>query len=105
MAKENTGIIVKIAGPVVDIHFAGTLPAINEALKVSFDEKELTLEVALLLGDKEVRALALGSTDGLSRGMEVIATGAPISVPVGDVTLGRMFNVLGESIDDQKALD
>ncbi len=105
MAKESTGIIVKIAGPVVDIHFAQALPAINEALQVSFDDKELTLEVALLLGDKEVRALALGSTDGLSRGMEVTATGAPISVPVGDITLGRMFNVLGESIDDQKPVD
>ncbi len=106
MAQNSKGIIIKIAGPVVDVHFAGELPVVNEALIVPLDDgQSLTLEVALLLGDREVRALALGTTDGLSRGMEVMATGAPIQVPVGEVTLGRIFNVLGQTIDDQKPLD
>ncbi len=106
MAKENKGIIIKIQGPVIDVHFEGEVPAINEALLITLpNKKTITLEVAFETGDHEVKTLALGPTDGLSRGMEVIATGAPISVPVGSVTLGRMFNVLGETIDDQKPLD
>lgn len=101
----NKGIIIQIQGPVVDVHFEGEVPIINEALHIiRADGKLLTLEVAFQTGDNEVRALALGTTDGLSRGMEVTRTGAPISVPVGDATLGRIFNVLGETIDDQKEL-
>ncbi len=106
MNKNNTGIIIKIQGPVVDARFKGDVPKINEALTVELPNKEtLTLEVAFEIGSSEVKALALGSTDGLTRGMEVVATGAPISVPVGNETLGRIFNVLGKTIDDQKPLD
>ena len=105
MAK-NTGIIIKIQGPVVDVRFKSQVPQINEALLVELPNKQtLTLEVAFETGSNEVKALALGSTDGLTRGMIVEATGAPISVPVGNETLGRIFNVLGETIDDQKPLD
>ncbi len=104
--KKDTGVIIKIQGPVIDVHFEGEVPQINEALLVQLPSKEtLTLEVAFATGDNEVKTLAMGSTDGLSRGMEVERTHAPISVPVGDVVLGRIFNVLGDSIDDQKALD
>lgn len=104
MAKDK-GIIITIQGPVVDVRFDGEVPAINEALLVDLGKgKMLTLEVAFQTGDREVKALALGSTDGLSRGMEVTRTGSPIRVPVGDMTLGRIFNVLGETIDDQKPL-
>ena len=105
-SKKDTGVIIKIQGPVIDVHFEGEVPQINEALTVVLPSKEvLTLEVAFGTGDNEVKTLALGSTDGLCRGMEVVRTHAPISVPVGDVTLGRIFNVLGESIDDKKPLD
>ena len=106
MANTNDkGIIIKIAGPVVDVRFENQVPEINEALLVRIGKDEtLTLEVAFAIGDREVKALALGSTDGLSRGMEVERTGAPIKVPVGEQTLGRIFNVLGETIDDQKPL-
>lgn len=106
MANTNDkGIIIKIAGPVVDVRFENAVPEINEALLVRLGKDEtLTLEVAFAIGDREVKALALGSTDGLSRGMEVERTGAPIKVPVGERTLGRIFNVLGETIDDQKPL-
>lgn len=104
--KNEKGIIIKIAGPVVDVRFEKEVPQINEALIIRLANKEtLTLEVAFAIGDKEVKALALGATDGLSRGMEVERTGAPISVPVGEITLGRIFNVLGQTIDDQKPLE
>ncbi len=104
MAK---GRVIQVMGPVVDVKFEdGHLPAIYNALKIKHkarNEKEvdidLTLEVALHLGDDTVRTIAMSTTDGLVRGMEVIDTGAPISVPVGEVTLGRVFNVLGEPID------
>ncbi len=103
--SKDTGIIIKIQGPVVDVRFEGDVPAINEALVVQLShDQTLTLEVAFGTGDKEVKTLALGSTDGLSRGMEVTRTGSPIMVPVGDKTLGRIFNVLGQTIDDQKPL-
>ena len=100
----NTGIIIQIQGPVLDVRFKGEVPIINEALLVKRqDESVLTLEVAFQTGNNEVKALALGTTDGLSRGMEVNRTGEPISVPVGDAVLGRMFNVLGDPIDDMEA--
>ncbi len=105
MAKSDTGIIIKIQGPVVDVRFTGEVPAINEALLVHLPNKNtLTLEVAFEIGSHEVKTLALGTTDGLSRGMEVERTGAPIKVPVGNETLGRIFNVLGEVIDGGKPL-
>src|SRR5260221_2192967 len=104
--KKDTGIIIKIQGPVVDVRFSGEVPQINEALKVALPDKTtLTLEVAFETGSGEVKTLALGSTEGLTRGMEVVRTNAPISVPVGNETLGRIFNVLGETIDDQKPLN
>jgi F-type H+-transporting ATPase subunit beta len=102
----NKGRITQILGPVVDVKFeSGQLPDIYNALTIKTEAKDnevaidLTLEVALHLGDDTVRTVAMSSTDGLVRGVEVTDTGAPISVPVGDVTLGRVFNVLGDNID------
>lgn len=104
--NNNEGIIIRIAGPVVDVRFEGNVPKVNEALIVNLEDKsELILEVAFETGDHEVKALALGPTDGLSRGMSVKKTGSPIKVPVGMSTLGRIFNVLGETIDGEKKLD
>lgn len=96
------GKIVQVIGPVVDVSFESTLPAIYDALVVSLSkEKTITLEVALHLGDQIVRTIALEPTEGLKRDMEVTGTGNPILVPVGDKVLGRIFNVLGQPIDDQ----
>ncbi|MDO5561817.1 MAG: F0F1 ATP synthase subunit beta [bacterium] len=98
--KTETGKITQIIGPVVDVEFAaGDLPKLNDALIVENGKQKLTLEVAQHLGGNSVRAVAMGSTDGLKRGLSVLNTAAPISVPVGKVSLGRMFNVLGEPID------
>ncbi len=98
--KINNGKISQIVGVVVDVEFtSGHLPAIYNALKVSIDGNELLLEVAQHLSESSVRAIALSSTDGLERGAEVTDTGAAISVPIGEETLGRMFNVIGEPID------
>lgn len=102
----NKGKVVQVMGPVVDVEFVGDMPSINNALKIQIsaeknngNEINLTLEVSLFLGGGIIRTIAMDSTDGLRRGMEVMDTGGPISVPVGDITLGRMFNVLGEPID------
>lgn len=101
--KNNEGIVIRIAGPVVDMYFEGEVPAIYEALTITLPNKEeLTLEVQFEIGDHEVKALAFGSTDGLARGTVVKRTNAPIQVPVGNKTLGRIFNVLGKSIDGEK---
>jgi len=101
-AKTKTGKITQIVGVVVDVEFTtDSLPAIYNALKVTLDGKELTLEVAQHLSESSVRAVSLGSTDGLQRGAEVSDTGAPISVPIGEKTLGRMFSVTGEPIDNK----
>jgi len=98
----KTGKITQIVGVVVDVEFmADKLPAIYNALKVKLNDSELTLEVAQHLSESAVRAIALGSTDGLQRGTEVKDTGAAISVPVGNKTLGRMFDVTGQPIDGQ----
>ncbi|WP_425456242.1 F0F1 ATP synthase subunit beta [Companilactobacillus suantsaicola] len=102
---SSKGKVIQVIGPVVDVEFAidGDLPEINDALKVKKnDGSEITLEVALELGDGALRAISMSSTDGLQRGAEVINTAGPISVPVGKETLGRVFNVLGESIDGGK---
>jgi F-type H+-transporting ATPase subunit beta len=96
------GTITQIIGPVVDVTFAGEPPAIYNALVVERPEGKLTLEVEQHLGEGQVRTVAMSSTDGLQRGTEVIDTGSPISVPVGDQTLGRMFGVTGEAIDGGK---
>ena len=103
----NKGRITQVMGPVVDVKFDnGNLPEINNALTVEQVGSEInavdvnvTLEVALHLGDNTVRTVAMDSTDGLVRGTAAVDTGAPISVPVGEATLGRVFNVLGEAID------
>ncbi len=100
--NQKNGIIVRIQGPVVDIRFETEAPLVNEALLIDLPGgKQLTLETALLIGDKEVKTLAMGSTDGLSRGMEVKRTFSSIKAPVGSRTLGRIFNVLGEAIDGE----
>ena len=100
---KKTGIIKKIIGPVVDVAFAeGELPEIYDALSVKSGDKEIVLEVEQHVGRETVRAVAMDSTDGLSRGMEVANKGTPISVPVGKETLGRIFNVLGNPIDNGK---
>ena len=98
---KQTGKIIQIMGVVVDVEFAeGTsLPAIYDALTIIHGDKTITLEVAQHLDEHTIRAISLQSTDGLQRGQEVVATGAPISVPVGAETQGRMFNVVGEPID------
>ena len=102
----NKGKIIQVMGPVVDVEFNDGMPQINNALEVKVSASEnhgveinLTLEVSLFLGGGVLRTIAMDSTDGLVRGMEVIDTGKPISVPVGSVTLGRVFNVLGQPID------
>lgn len=105
MADKNIGKITQIIGAVLDIKFAnGGLPEINTAINVYRKNGEkLVVEVAQHLGDDMVRCIAMGTTDGLVRGMEAESTGAPISVPVGEKTLGRIFNVLGEAIDNKPA--
>ena len=105
MAGENRGRVTQVVGAVLDIRFdQGSLPEINEAIRIpTKDGGELVVEVSQHLGDDTVRCIAMGSTDGLVRGMDAIATGAPISVPVGENTLGRIFNVLGQPIDNKPA--
>ena len=102
MADKNVGKIIQVISAVLDIKFSeGNLPEINDAVEVPLKNGgKLVVEVAQHLGDDTVRCIAMGPTDGLVRGMDAIATGAPISVPVGENTLGRMFNVLGEPIDE-----
>ena len=105
MAEKNVGKITQIIGAVLDIKFSeGKLPEINDAITIATkDGGKLTVEVSQHLGDDTVKCIAMGPTDGLVRGMEAVATGAPITVPVGENTLGRMFNVLGEPIDNKPA--
>ncbi len=105
MAEKNIGKITQIIGAVLDIKFQdGKLPEINSAINITRSNGEcLVVEVAQHLGDDTVRCIAMGPTDGLVRGMDAEATGAPISVPVGENTLGRMFNVLGDPIDNKPA--
>ena len=103
MMTKNTGKIIQIVGVVVDAEFTGELPSMYDALTVEHDGRTITLEVAQHLDENTVRSIALASTDGLKRGDEVVATGAPISVPVGEETQGRMFNVTGDAIDGKPA--
>ncbi len=105
MAGQNIGKITQIIGAVLDIKFSqGKLPDINEAIDITAkDGSRLVVEVSQHLGDDTVRCIAMGSTDGLVRGMDAAATGAPITVPVGEETLGRIFNVLGDPIDNKPA--
>lgn len=103
---EQTGIIVRVAGPVVDVEFdGGRLPEINEALSVTVGDEKRTMEVAQHIGGDTVRCIMLSPSEGLGRGDKVNATGHPIRVPVGEGTLGRMFNVLGDPIDEKGAVN
>ncbi len=101
MQKQKIGKITQIVSVVIDVKFDGYTPNLYNALKVTDGDRVVTLEVEQILGDGLVRAIAMSTTDGLKRGMEVIDTGAPISVPVGPNSLGRIFNVLGEPIDNK----
>ncbi|MBR6222411.1 MAG: F0F1 ATP synthase subunit beta [Lachnospiraceae bacterium] len=103
---ENTGKIVQVSGPVVDVEFDnGNLPSIKDALYVELDGKKRVMEVAQHIGGRVVRCIMLAASEGLYKDMEVHATGAGISVPVGERTLGRLFNVLGDTLDDGEKLD
>ncbi len=104
-ATKNVGRIEEIKGVVIEASFPDALPQINNALTVQLGGGTLVCEVQQLLGDDRVRAVAMDSADGLARGQEVIDTGGPISVPVGEMTLGRIFNLLGETIDNGPAID
>jgi F-type H+-transporting ATPase subunit beta len=101
MAKNTTGRITQVLGAVVDVHFDGELPEILNALEMNLQGRRLVLEVAQHLGENTVRTIAMDTTDGLVRGQEVEDTGAPISVPVGPETLGRIINIIGEPIDER----
>ena len=101
MARNNTGTISQVIGAVVDVRFDGELPSILSALHVDNAGRTLVLEVAQHLGENTVRTIAMDTTDGLVRGGEVEDTGAPIAVPVGPETLGRIINVIGEPVDER----
>ena len=97
--KGNTGTIEEIKGVVIEAAFPEELPEINNALEVPLGDGTLVCEVQQQLGDDRVRAVAMDSTDGLARGVAAVDTGAPIEVPVGEQTLGRIFDLLGDTID------
>ena len=102
MQEKNIGSVVQIIGPVLDIRFpAGHLPDLLNAIEIERDGGKLVCEVAQQLGDDVVRCIAMSSTDGMVRGMEAVDTGSPIKVPVGNETLGRVFNLLGRAIDNK----
>ena len=104
MDKQNIGTVIQIIGPVLDIKFPdGQLPQLLNAITVQNGEETITLEVAQHVGDNVARCIAMAGTDGLVRGMEAVDTGGPITVPVGSATLGRIFNLLGEPVDNQPA--
>ena len=104
MAEKNIGKVISVIGPVLDIKFEnGNLPNLLNAIEVTAGERKITLEVAQHIGDDVVRCIAMSSTDGLVRGMDAVDTGAGISVPVGECTLGRIFNLLGEPVDNKPA--
>lgn len=106
MAESNKGRIVQVIGPVLDIKFEeGSLPNLLNAIVIDNHGKKLVAETAQHIGDDIIRCIAMASTDGLARGMEAIDTGNPISVPVGEETLGRLFNVLGETIDNGEKIE
>ena len=101
MSEINQGKVIQVMGAVVDVKFEDSLPAILEALEIETDGRRLVLEVAQHLGEDAVRTIAMDSTEGLERGHDVKSTGQPISVPVGDETLGRIMNVIGEPVDEK----
>jgi F-type H+-transporting ATPase subunit beta len=101
MANNSTGRVTQILGAVIDVQFEGDLPYIQNALTAKIGDRTLVLEVAQEIGERTVRCIAMDTTDGMVRGTEVVDTGAPISVPVGPGTLGRILNVIGEPIDER----
>ena len=103
---NNIGTVIQVIGPVLDIRFTdGHLPELLTAIEIKNGDATITAEIAQHIGDNVVRAIAMSSTDGLQRGAVAVDTGAPISVPVGDECLGRMFNLLGDPIDkDRKSV-
>ena len=104
MAEKANGRVVQVMGPVVDVRFEnGKLPSLNNALTMPVGERTLTVEVAQHIGDNTARCIAMDSTDGLTRDTAVTDTGYPIRVPVGKETLGRIFNVLGDPVDNEPA--
>ncbi len=104
MSEQHKGKVIQVTGPVLDIRFAeGELPELNHAVEIPLGERTLVAEVAQQIGDEVVRCIAMSSTDGLARGVEAVDTGAPIMVPVGDECLGRVFNLLGEPVDNKPA--
>ena len=104
MDKHNIGTVVQVIGPVLDIRFAdGDLPNLLTAIEIQNGDRKVTAEVAQHIGDNVVRCIAMSSTDGLRRGIEAVNTGGPITVPVGDCCLGRVFNLLGEPVDNKPA--
>ena len=99
---EHIGTVHQIIGPVVDIKFnPDEMPELLHAIRIPYQDRDVIVEVAQHIGDDVVRCVALSSTDGLTRGMQAIDTGGPISVPVGNEVLGRLFNVVGDTIDDK----
>ena len=104
MAVKNTGTVVQVIGPVLDIRFAdGSMPDLLNAIEVEHNGNKVVAEVAQHIGDDVVRCIAMSSTDGLERGISAVDTGGPITVPVGEQCLGRIFNLLGEPVDEQPA--
>ena len=102
--SENYGTVIQVIGPVLDIRFEnGKLPALLNAIEIKNGENTIVCEVAQHLGDDVVRCIAMSSTDGLVRGTKALDTGAGIKVPVGECTLGRIFNLLGEPVDNKPA--
>ncbi len=102
MSDKNIGKVVQVIGPVLDIRFEdGYLPELLSAIEVKSGEKTIVAEVAQHVGDNVARCISMNATDGLVRGLPAIDTGRPITVPVGDKCLGRIFNLLGQAIDDQ----
>lgn len=104
MSEKNIGTVVQVIGPVLDIKFkSGKLPALLNAVEIDNNGEKVVAEVAQHLGDDVVRCIAMSSTDGMVRGADALDTGRGITVPVGDATLGRIFNVLGEPVDNKPA--
>ena len=104
--NKNIGKVIRVIGPVLDIKFEnGHLPDLLNAIEIPFGDKTVVAEVASQTGDDVVRCIAMSSTDGMSRGMDAIDTGAGITVPVGEATLGRVFNLLGEPVDNGPAVN
>src|ERR1041384_3942410 len=103
--KRNVGRIVQVIGPVIDVEFEPEqLPELYNAVTVKVDTRQLVAEVEQHIGRNQVRAVAMSSTDGVVRGMEVVDQGGPITVPVGNAALGRILNVLGEPVDEGPAI-